>query len=101
MLTGFDSSARRRISASGISLWRSTSRVHPARGIQGHYRRHSAGTARSRKAPGQERIYTAGEKEYEMEKLVRQRGVAIVPNLQKEIRIMQAELGLSQYDFPF
>jgi len=55
----------------------------------------------SRKAPGQERIYTAGEKEYEMEKLVRQRGVAIVPNLQKEIRIMQAELGLSQYDFPF
>ncbi|NPV74860.1 MAG: Ldh family oxidoreductase [Anaerolineae bacterium] len=55
----------------------------------------------SRKAPGQERIYTAGEKEYEMEKLVRQQGVAIVPNLQKEIKIMQAELGLSQYDFPF
>ncbi|MCC6147713.1 MAG: Ldh family oxidoreductase [Anaerolineaceae bacterium] len=55
----------------------------------------------SRKTPGQERIYTAGEKEYEMEKLVRKQGVAIVPNLQTEIKIMQAELGLNQYKFPF
>lgn len=55
----------------------------------------------ARKAPGQERIYTAGEKEYEMEKIVRRQGVAIVPNLQKEIKLMQTELGLSQYSFPF
>lgn len=55
----------------------------------------------SRKAPGQTRIYTAGEKEYEMEKLVRQQGVAIVPNLQKDIKFIQAELGLDQYVFPF
>ncbi len=100
MLTGFDSSAKGAFPRRAF-LMAIPSRVHPARGIKATYRRHSAGTARSRKAPGQERIYTAGEKEYEMEKLVRQRGVAIVPNLQKEIRIMQAELGLSQYDFPF
>ena len=55
----------------------------------------------ARKAPGQERIYTAGEKEYEMEKVIRRQGVAIVPNLQKEIKSMQSELGLSQYSFPF
>ena len=35
--------------------------------------------------PGCERIYTAGEKEYEIEKRVRQEGVLIVPNLLKEI----------------
>ncbi len=55
----------------------------------------------SRKAPGQTRIYTAGEKEYENEQRVRREGVPIVPNLQKEIKIMQHELGLTQYQFPF
>jgi L-2-hydroxycarboxylate dehydrogenase (NAD+) len=55
----------------------------------------------SHRAPGQARIYTAGEKEYEMEKYVRQHGVKIVPNLQKEIKIMQQELGLAQYNFDF
>lgn len=55
----------------------------------------------SKKAPGQERIYTAGEKEYENEKKVRQQGVAVIPNLQKDIRTIQAELGLQDYHFPF
>lgn len=55
----------------------------------------------SRKAKGEKRIYTAGEKEFEMEKLVRQRGVQIVPNLQKDIQAMQKELSLTQYKFPF
>lgn len=55
----------------------------------------------SRKAPGQARIYSAGEKEFEMEQLVRQQGVPIVPNLQKAIKIMQTELNLTQYQFPF
>jgi L-2-hydroxycarboxylate dehydrogenase (NAD+) len=55
----------------------------------------------SRRAPGQARIFTAGEKEYEMEKYVRQHGVKVVPNLQKEIKIMQQELELSQYKFDF
>lgn len=55
----------------------------------------------SHRAPGRERIYTAGEKEYEMEKYIRQHGVSVVPNLQNEIKIMQKELGLSQYKFDF
>jgi LDH2 family malate/lactate/ureidoglycolate dehydrogenase len=55
----------------------------------------------SRKAPGYPRIFTAGEKEYEIEKKVRQQGVAAVPNLQKEIKLIQQELGLLDYQFPF
>lgn len=55
----------------------------------------------ARKAPGHERIYTAGEKEYEMEKLVRSQGVPVIPNLQKDIKYLQQELGLTQYQFPF
>lgn len=53
------------------------------------------------KAPGHERIYTAGEKEYEFEKKVRNSGVAIPFNLQKELKSIQAELGLWQFDLPF
>ena len=55
----------------------------------------------SHRAPGQDRIFTAGEKEYEMEKYIRQHGVSVVPNLQNEIKIMQQELGLFQYEFDF
>jgi LDH2 family malate/lactate/ureidoglycolate dehydrogenase len=55
----------------------------------------------SQKAPGQPRIYTAGEKEYEMEKVTRVKGIAVNANLQKEIKFLQTELGLSQYQFPF
>jgi LDH2 family malate/lactate/ureidoglycolate dehydrogenase len=55
----------------------------------------------ARKAPGQERIYTAGEKEWEMEKHIRVEGVPVNPNLQKNLKIMQEELGLTQYEFPF
>lgn len=55
----------------------------------------------SRKAPDCNRIYTAGEKEYEMEICVREQGVAAVPNLQKEIKFIQQELGLWEYQFPF
>jgi L-2-hydroxycarboxylate dehydrogenase (NAD+) len=55
----------------------------------------------SRKAPDQTHIYTAGEKEFNNEKRVRAEGVPVVPNLQKEIKTMQKELGLTQYKFPF
>ncbi|MCX6054190.1 MAG: Ldh family oxidoreductase [Chloroflexi bacterium] len=55
----------------------------------------------SHKAPGCSRIYTAGEKEYEMEKNTKRTGVTLVPNLQKEIKFLQQELGLNQYSFPF
>lgn len=55
----------------------------------------------SKKAPGQARIFTAGEKEYEREIAIRRDGVPVIPNLQKEIKFLQSELGLWQYDFPF
>jgi L-2-hydroxycarboxylate dehydrogenase (NAD+) len=55
----------------------------------------------SKKAPGQKTIYTAGEKEFENEKRIRETGVSVVPVLQREIKIMQKELGLTQYQFPF
>lgn len=53
------------------------------------------------RAPGQARIYTAGEKEYEMAKTTSMQGVAVIPNLQKDIKWLQAELGLEAYPFPF
>lgn len=55
----------------------------------------------SDKAPGQPRIFTAGEKEYESEQRVRREGVAVNPALQGEILAMQEGLGLWQYDFGF
>ena len=55
----------------------------------------------STKTPGQTRIYTAGEKEYEKEILVRAQGIPAVPNLQKEINFLKKELNLTQYNFPF
>ncbi len=48
----------------------------------------------SRRAPGQERIYTAGEKEYYNAQRVRAEGVEVNANLQKNLRTMQQELGL-------
>jgi LDH2 family malate/lactate/ureidoglycolate dehydrogenase len=55
----------------------------------------------SHKEPGQLRIYTAGEKEYENEIRLSREGIEINPKLQKEMKQMQQELGLSQYKFPF
>nr|MDO8076288.1 Ldh family oxidoreductase [Candidatus Freyarchaeota archaeon] len=55
----------------------------------------------SRKAPGQTRIYTAGEKEYEKQKERMKTGIPINPSLQKDILTMKEELGLGQYQFPF
>lgn len=55
----------------------------------------------SRKAPGHSRIYTANQKEYEMEKHVRQHGVLVIPNLQKDIIALREMLAITNYDFPF
>jgi len=55
----------------------------------------------STKAPGQTRIYTAGEKEYEMSMLTASKGVELNVNLQKDVKWLQNELGLQEYDFPF
>lgn len=55
----------------------------------------------SKKMPGAKRIFTAGEKEY-LERLYRRnRGVPLNRETQREIRAMQAELGLKNYEFPF
>ncbi len=55
----------------------------------------------SRKAPGQERIYVAGEKEYEKEAIVREQGVPVNRNLRQELRIMRDELQIPGYESYF
>lgn len=55
----------------------------------------------SKKAPGQERIYTAGEKEYETWLSRKTRGVPINRSVQKEMIAMRDETGLSEFTFPF
>ena len=55
----------------------------------------------SKKAPGQERIYTAGEKEYYMEIELSKKGIPINRSIQNDLIIMKEELGLNQYEFPF
>ncbi len=55
----------------------------------------------SKKAPGQERIYTAGEKEYDIWKFRRDKGVPVGEAVQKEFIAMRDELGLTQFKFPF
>ncbi|MBQ7971522.1 MAG: Ldh family oxidoreductase [Clostridia bacterium] len=53
----------------------------------------------TKKAPDAERIYTAGEKEYEI-RLARHAGVPINESVQKEFIAVRDELGLN-YKFPF
>ncbi len=53
------------------------------------------------RAPGQERIYTAGEKEYLVWLERKNSGVPINEAVQKELIKIRDELGLTQYRFPF
>lgn len=55
----------------------------------------------ARKVPGEEKIYTAGEKEYIAEQERGQKGIALNKSLQQDIKTMKEELGLDQYDFDF
>ncbi len=55
----------------------------------------------ARQAPGQERIYVAGEKEYEMEQVRREQGVPVNPNLLDELRVIRDELGIEGYEAYF
>ncbi|MFX1239034.1 MAG: Ldh family oxidoreductase [Promethearchaeota archaeon] len=55
----------------------------------------------SKKSPGKDRIYTAGEKEYYTTLERRKIGIPINKSLQGDIKAMQNELGLSKYSFPF
>jgi LDH2 family malate/lactate/ureidoglycolate dehydrogenase len=52
----------------------------------------------ARKAPGQNRIYVAGEKEYEAEQRIRAQGIPINRNLRRELQLMRDELAISGYD---
>ena len=54
----------------------------------------------AKRAPGAERIYTAGEKEHEI-RLARESGVPINESVQAEICAVRDELGLHQYKFPW
>lgn len=55
----------------------------------------------SEKAPGQERIYTAGEKEYDVWMYRKDKGVPMTEAVQKEFIQIRDELGLTQFHFPF
>ncbi len=55
----------------------------------------------STKAPGCDRIYTAGEKEYDIWQQRKDSGVPINESVQKEMNEVRDELGLTQYKFPW
>jgi len=55
----------------------------------------------STKAPGEDRIYTAGEKEYLVWQQRKTSGVPINDAVQKELIAIRDELGLTKYKFPF
>jgi len=55
----------------------------------------------SQKVPGEEKIYTAGEKEYLIWLERKDKGAPITKSVQKEFLDIQKELHLDQYKFPF
>lgn len=55
----------------------------------------------SRKIPGEERIFTAGEKEHEMENERKTKGIPINKSIQEDLLTMQKEMGLPNFKFPF
>ena len=59
------------------------------------------GLRASKKAPGEEHIFTAGEREYRAWQERKDTGVPINKSVQKEIIGIRDELGLTEYVFPF
>lgn len=55
----------------------------------------------SKKAPGENRIYTAGEKEYDAWLYRKDKGVPVNEVLQKQMLQLKKELNLTQFTFPF
>lgn len=55
----------------------------------------------AKKAPGEERIYTAGEKEYLTWQERKKTGLAVNKSVQKELVAMRDDAGLNQFVFPF
>jgi L-2-hydroxycarboxylate dehydrogenase (NAD+) len=51
-----------------------------------------------RKFPGKKRIFTAGEKEYEIEKIIRKQGVLINPNLLADLNYIDKLLELGEFE---
>ena len=52
----------------------------------------------ARKAPGQERIYVAGEKEHIQQESVRERGIPVNRNLRRDLQSVRDELGIAGYE---
>jgi LDH2 family malate/lactate/ureidoglycolate dehydrogenase len=52
----------------------------------------------ARKAPGQERVYVAGEKEHERQERVRQRGIPVNRNLRRDLQDVRDALGIVGYE---
>jgi LDH2 family malate/lactate/ureidoglycolate dehydrogenase len=52
----------------------------------------------SRKEPGHDRIYVAGEKEYEREQRIRQEGITVNRNLRRDLQTMRDELHIPGYE---
>ena len=59
------------------------------------------GLRNSKKVPGKERIYTAGEKEHYKRLDRKKTGIPVNKSLQRDILIMQEELSLTKYKFAF
>ncbi len=59
------------------------------------------GVRASKKAPGEDRIYTAGEKEHEIWLTRKDSGVPINESVQAEMNKVRDDLGLTQYTFPW
>ncbi len=55
----------------------------------------------SRIIPGEGKIYTAGEKEFNAGIERNDKGIPLNKSIQEDIKIMQEELGLTKYDFNF
>ena len=55
----------------------------------------------ARKAPGQDHIYVAGEKEHERQKLVRERGIPVNRYLRRDLQTVRDELGIAGYETYF
>ncbi|MBY8982910.1 MAG: Ldh family oxidoreductase, partial [Candidatus Lokiarchaeota archaeon] len=56
---------------------------------------------KAKKAPGRNRIFTAGEKEYEAEFERKKIGIPINKSIQNDIKLIQKELKLNKYKFSF
>ena len=55
----------------------------------------------SSKVPGQARVYTAGEKEYDNTQRILAEGVEITPGVQKALNTLRQELDLTGHDLGF